>query len=113
MVRNPEVRAIFCARGGYGSGRIIPYLEPELLCANPKIINGSSDITALLALPGSKRSGGLSRADGGDGIRQGEAGYDRILLLDVLKGEVGALSAGGNHGVAPGGGRRAVDRRDA
>ena len=38
MLRNPEVRAIFCARGGYGSGRIIPYLEPELLRANPKIV---------------------------------------------------------------------------
>src|SRR5262245_14356779 len=25
MLRNPEVRAIFCARGGYGSGRLIPY----------------------------------------------------------------------------------------
>src|SRR4026207_277467 len=48
MSRNPEVRAIFCARGGYGAGRIIPYLEPELLQANLKIINGSSDITALL-----------------------------------------------------------------
>src|SRR6185295_18555721 len=34
MLRNPEVRAIFCARGGYGSGRIIPYLQPELLRAN-------------------------------------------------------------------------------
>src|SRR5262245_54292660 len=49
MLRNPEVRAIFCARGGYGSGRLIPYLEPELFRANPKIVNGSSDITLLLS----------------------------------------------------------------
>src|SRR5215475_2928635 len=49
MVRNPEVKAIFCARGGYGSGRLIPFLEPELLRANPKILNGASDITLLLS----------------------------------------------------------------
>src|SRR5215475_4151453 len=48
MLRNPEVRAIFCARGGYGSGHLIPYFEPELFRANPKIINGASDITLIL-----------------------------------------------------------------
>ena len=87
MVRNPEVRAIFCARGGYGSGRIIPYLEPELLLANPKIINGSSDITALLSFL--DRSGLVSFHGPmvATAIRQGEAGYNVRLLLDLLKGE--------------------------
>ena len=87
MVRNPEVRAIFCARGGYGSGRIIPYLEPELLLANPKIINGSSDITALLSFL--DRSGLVSFHGPmvATAIRQGEAGYSVRLLLDLLKGE--------------------------
>lgn len=87
MVRNPEVRAIFCARGGYGSGRIIPYLEPELLLANPKIINGSSDITALLSFL--DRSGLVSfhGPTVATAIRQGEAGYNVRLLLDLLKGE--------------------------
>ena len=87
MVRNPEVRAIFCARGGYGSGRIIPYLEPELLLANPKIINGSSDITALLSFL--DRSGLVSFHGPmvATAIRQGEVGYNVRLLLDLLKGE--------------------------
>src|SRR6185295_19967320 len=49
MIRNPDVKAIFCARGGYGSGRLIPSLEPELMRAHPKIFCGSSDITMLLS----------------------------------------------------------------
>ena len=88
MLRNPEVRAIFCARGGYGSGRIIPYLEPELLQANPKIINGSSDITMLLSLLDRSGMVGFHGPMVATAIRQGEAGYYRSLLLDVLKGEV-------------------------
>jgi muramoyltetrapeptide carboxypeptidase len=46
-LQNPESKAIFCARGGYGSMRLIPELtridKPEL----PKILVGMSDITAL------------------------------------------------------------------
>jgi len=48
MFRSPEVRAIFCARGGYGVNRILPYLKPGLIRANPKVVVGSSDITLLL-----------------------------------------------------------------
>jgi muramoyltetrapeptide carboxypeptidase len=87
MVRNPDVRAIFCARGGYGSGRIIPYLEPELLRANPKIINGSSDITMVLSFLDRSGLVGFHGPMVATAIRQGEAGYFRSLLLDVLKGE--------------------------
>ena len=48
MFRNPEVRAIFCARGGYGVNRILSLLKPAEIRANPKIVVGSSDITLLL-----------------------------------------------------------------
>ncbi|MEY8348291.1 LD-carboxypeptidase [Bacillus cereus] len=44
---NPEVKAVFCARGGYGSGRLLPYIQYELIRNNPKIFWGYSDITAL------------------------------------------------------------------
>ena len=47
--RDPEVRAILCARGGYGSARLLPLLEPETLRTNPKWLIGFSDITALHA----------------------------------------------------------------
>lgn len=47
MVRNPEVKAIFCARGGYGLGRIADKIDYTLLEENPKIIWGFSDVTYL------------------------------------------------------------------
>jgi len=48
LFTDPEVRAIFCARGGYGSQRIIPLLDHQTIRSNPKVFVGSSDITALL-----------------------------------------------------------------
>jgi muramoyltetrapeptide carboxypeptidase len=47
MWRDPEVRAIFCLQGGYGSPRIVPLLDREAITANPKAVMGYSDITAL------------------------------------------------------------------
>ncbi|MBC8283444.1 MAG: LD-carboxypeptidase [Nitrospinae bacterium] len=48
MVRNPAIKAIFCARGGYGANRILEHLDAKVIRAHPKIFVGSSDITLLL-----------------------------------------------------------------
>jgi len=48
MFENPEVTGIVCARGGYGSGRLLPYINYDLIKSNPKVFVGFSDITALL-----------------------------------------------------------------
>lgn len=48
MFRDPDVTAIFAARGGYGSGRLLPSLDFDLLAAHPKIFVGHSDTTFLL-----------------------------------------------------------------
>ncbi|HTF22249.1 MAG TPA: LD-carboxypeptidase [Chryseolinea sp.] len=45
---DPEIRAIFCARGGYGCTRIIDSIDFTNLRSSPKWIVGFSDITALL-----------------------------------------------------------------
>ncbi len=47
MFRDPEVRAIFCLQGGYGSPRIVPLLDREAIAANPRLLMGYSDVTAL------------------------------------------------------------------
>ncbi len=47
MWRDPEIRAIVCLQGGYGSPRLIPLLDREAIADNPKAICGYSDITAL------------------------------------------------------------------
>jgi len=43
-----EVRAIVCARGGYGANYLLPVLDLERIKAHPKIFVGYSDLTALL-----------------------------------------------------------------
>ncbi|MFA7588705.1 MAG: LD-carboxypeptidase [Novosphingobium sp.] len=47
MFADSEVRAIFAVLGGWGSARMIPHLDWDVIRANPKLLIGSSDITAL------------------------------------------------------------------
>lgn len=47
VLDNPEVKAIFCARGGYGTTRIIDKLNFAGFQKDPKWIVGYSDVTAL------------------------------------------------------------------
>jgi muramoyltetrapeptide carboxypeptidase len=44
---DPEVKGVFCLRGGYGSCRILPLLDYAAIRANPKVFLGYSDITAM------------------------------------------------------------------
>ncbi|MEO7117524.1 MAG: LD-carboxypeptidase [Candidatus Limnocylindrales bacterium] len=44
---DPEIRAIFCLQGGYGSPRLLPLLDRDVIAANPKALCGYSDITTL------------------------------------------------------------------
>ena len=48
MFSDPNIDAIFCARGGYGANRVLPLLDYDLIQSKPKIIMGYSDITAFL-----------------------------------------------------------------
>ena len=47
MLDDPKIRAIICARGGYGTVRIIRKLNFEKFLQHPKWIAGCSDITVL------------------------------------------------------------------
>lgn len=49
MLDNDEVKAILCARGGYGMGRIIDHIDFSKFKKQPKWIIGYSDITVLHA----------------------------------------------------------------
>lgn len=48
MFADKKIKAIFCARGGYGVNRVIPLLNLDVIRKNPKIVVGASDITLLL-----------------------------------------------------------------
>lgn len=47
MFADKDVAAILAVRGGWGSARILPYLDWPMIRANPKLLVGFSDITAL------------------------------------------------------------------
>ncbi len=48
MFVRDEVRAIICARGGYGSNYLLPLVDIETIKKHPKIFMGYSDLTCLL-----------------------------------------------------------------
>ena len=48
-LRDPEVRGVFCMRGGYGMQRIVDRVDFGAVEADPKVVIGFSDITALHA----------------------------------------------------------------
>lgn len=98
MIRNENIKAIFCARGGYGSTRLLDGIDYDLIGRNPKIILGCSDITALLLsfwektglvtfhgpLVTSLSNGGVNNVDG---------------LLDLLRGKDNVCIALGPAGI--------------
>lgn len=47
MFRDPEVKAIFCIRGGFGAAHLLDAIDYSLIASHPKILLGYSDITAL------------------------------------------------------------------
>jgi muramoyltetrapeptide carboxypeptidase len=82
---NPEVKAVFSARGGYGSMRLLALLDPAEIAEHPKVFLGSSDLTALLLFFAEKCGfpvihGPMPATE----IRQGETKYDRDLLLHLM-----------------------------
>jgi len=80
---DPEVSALFCARGGYGSMDLLTGLSAERTRENPKVVLGSSDATALLAF---LRSGAGMVSFHGPMVAQqiARGDYDRENLLSVL-----------------------------
>ncbi len=80
LFANPDIQAIFCGRGGYGSQRLIPHLDPALIMRHPKLFLGYSDITSLLlyfyqrcglvTLHGPAVAGDLTRDSAADVKRQ-------------------------------------------
>ncbi|MCL2217416.1 MAG: LD-carboxypeptidase [Defluviitaleaceae bacterium] len=115
-----EVRGIFMARGGYGSARLLPYLDYSLISRNPKIFVGYSDVTALhIALnqicklitfhgPMPAADFGTGEPDpitlsslrdnlfaGGQGVCQGDLS-SASLLKTIVPGNASGILTGGN-----------------
>jgi len=48
FIQRDDIHAVFCARGGFGSIQLLPYLDPVSFRSHPKIFVGFSDVTVLL-----------------------------------------------------------------
>jgi muramoyltetrapeptide carboxypeptidase len=102
---DPEVAAIFCARGGYGSLELLDRLDAERLRAHPKIVLGSSDATALLCFLAARV--GLVSFHGpmvAQQMARGRSAYDPDNLLALLGDgrPAGRLVATGVRSLHPG-----------
>ena len=79
---DPSVNAVIAIRGGWGSARVLPYLDFDAIRRHPKIITGFSDVTALLLSIHAKT--GLVTFHGPLGLGQWDAYsldyYKRVLL---------------------------------
>lgn len=84
-LENPKVKAIFVARGGYGSMRLLPLLETLPNDLPPKIVMGYSDFTSILNFIGQRLGwvsfhGPVVAKDIGDNLGElGEQSLQRAL----------------------------------
>jgi len=76
---DPQVKAIW-ATGGWGSARVLPYLDYDQIAQNPKVLVGYSDATALLSAVHAKT--GLVTFHGPFPRSRVSATYQRDLLLE-------------------------------
>jgi len=102
-IRDPEVRAILMARGGWGCARIANRLDWRALARRPKAVAGFSDLTTLL-LAVTQRAGiaafhGPMVASSG---KQPGGLRDLSRLLALLEGDPAALVHRGLRALRPG-----------
>jgi muramoyltetrapeptide carboxypeptidase len=113
MFVREDVRAILCARGGYGSNYLLPDLNLDIIRSHPKVFIGYSDLTALLsyfmdAVPLVVFHGPMAAKDwahdGGVETSSWQSALSATEAWDVPLGtEVTALADGGAEGILCGG----------
>ena len=84
---DPSVRAILCARGGYGVVHNLDRLAQLPLQKDPKWVIGFSDISALHALMASKNIASI-HASMAKQVALGPDNEDNAVLFNILKGEM-------------------------
>jgi muramoyltetrapeptide carboxypeptidase len=84
-VLDPDIKAIICIRGGYGSGRLLPRLPFSDFSRNPKIFIGHSDITFLHL--GLVSKAGWTTFHGPNLVGMSQTQQKAESVLKVLSGE--------------------------
>ena len=110
-LEDPEIKAIVCTRGGYGSAMLLDPMTHQDFNRNPKWIVGYSDITALHS---AMVCSGVMSLHANMGGALGERGADddiNLMLLKVLTGTLPSYTVpahplnkmGTAHGIVLGG----------
>ncbi|MFQ5877774.1 MAG: LD-carboxypeptidase [Acidobacteriota bacterium] len=90
FLRDPDVAAVWFARGGYGCARIVSEVDFEPLRRSPKALIGFSDATVVHAA--ARRAIGLSTFYGPNVSDLGDEGsFDEASLWDVLSAGPAAI----------------------
>jgi len=84
MFADATVKALLPIRGDWGSARILPYLDYDLIRANPKVVIGFSDISALLL--GLYAQTGLVTFHGPHGLTAWRSGQVEPLRQILMEG---------------------------
>lgn len=87
LLDNPEVKAVWFARGGYGSARIIDMLDFTAFQQHPKWLVGYSDVTVFHAHVHQRYGIATLHGTMPINVRDGEFGYEaNQTLIDALTG---------------------------
>lgn len=87
-LNEPDIKAIICLRGGYGTLQLVDSLPLKEMTANSKWIVGYSDITTLLNMEVCAGNMGIHAVMGCNIAPRNGADLSCTLLRDLLKGQV-------------------------
>ena len=87
-LNDPDIKAIVCTRGGYGSAMLLDPMTRKDFALNPKWIVGYSDITALHSAMVCSGVMSLHANMGGALGSRGENDSINLMLRDVLMGNL-------------------------
>lgn len=87
-VKDPETRAVFCSRGGYGCVQLLEMLETIDVVSDPKWIVGFSDVSVLHAFMLSKGIAGIHASMAKHLSLTGGADDDSNALFGILRGQM-------------------------
>ena len=87
-LEDPEIKAIICNRGGYGTIHLVDMMHPKEFAAQPKWLVGFSDITTLLAMETCGGVMGVHGTIGGYIAKYHGTDTSSVMLRKLLEGDV-------------------------
>lgn len=88
-LHDPTIKAVLCARGGYGCVHLLPHFTDAEICGNPKWLVGFSDVSALHALWQRAGVASLHAPMAKHLTLEGRGDVCTRRLVAILKGETG------------------------